>query len=151
MVLIGWYINDAEPTPQPSRNWLAYHSYAFAWAAANFDNLLRNLGANKGYHNYYSDLYEPGQPGWQKSQEAFAELTAICRQRGMPLHILLIPELHSLSADYEFKQVHDLIRGVGAKNNIGVLDLLRALPRPVSQNSIGFQSETRIQMPKRTN
>jgi lysophospholipase L1-like esterase len=128
MVLIAWYINDAEPTPQPSRNWLAYHSYAYAWTTANLDNLLRNVGANKGYNKYYSDLYELGQPGWTKSQEAFAELAGICRQRNISLHILLIPELHSLSANYEFKRIHELICDVGVKNNVGVLDLLQAFP-----------------------
>ena len=74
MVLIGWYINDAEPTPSPSKNWLAYHSYGFAWLASNFDSALRNVGANKDYRHYYNGLYENGQPGWIKSQAAFAEL-----------------------------------------------------------------------------
>ncbi len=128
MVFIAWYINDAEPTPRPSRNWLAYHSYGYVWLSANFDSVLRNVGANKGYKKYYSDLYEPEQPGWKKSQEAFAELAEICRKRNIPLHILLIPELHTLSGDFEFKHVHDLLREVGTKNGAGVLDLLPAFP-----------------------
>jgi lysophospholipase L1-like esterase len=128
LVLIAWYINDAEPTPKPSRNWLAYHSYGYVWLTANMDSVMRNVGANKGYKQYYSDLYLPEQPGWKKSQEAFAELAALCRARNIPLRILLIPELHTLAGNYEFKSVHDLLRGVGAKNGASVLDLIEAFP-----------------------
>ena len=128
MVLIGWYINDAEPTPSPSKNWLAYHSYGFAWLASNFDSALRNVGANKDYRHYYNGLYENGQPGWIKSQAAFAELARLCAERHLPCHILLIPELHTLSGNYEFKPVHELIRQVGARNGLDVLDLIEAFP-----------------------
>ena len=128
LVLISWYINDAEPTPKPSHNWLAYHSFGYTLTSANLDSLLRNVGADKGYKKYYSDLYEPEQPGWKKSQEAFAELARLCRERNIPLRILLIPELHSLAGNYEFTRVHDLIREVGAKNGVSVLDLLEAFP-----------------------
>ncbi len=128
MVLLGWYINDAEPTPKPSNNWLAYHSYGYNWVASNFDSALRNVGANKDYRGYYNGLYEANQSGWHRSQEAFAELAQLCATRNLPLHILLIPELHTLSGDYEFKHVHDLIREVGASNRVEVLDLIEAFP-----------------------
>ncbi|MCK7524155.1 MAG: SGNH/GDSL hydrolase family protein [Ignavibacteriales bacterium] len=29
MVVVAWFINDAEPTPRLSRNWLASHSFAY--------------------------------------------------------------------------------------------------------------------------
>jgi len=128
LVLLGWYINDAEPTPKPSNNWLAYHSYGYNWVASNFDSALRNVGANKDYKAYYNGLYEPHQPGWLRSQEGFADLAQLCRTRNLPLHIVLIPELHTLSGNYEFKQVDDLIREVGTKNNFEVLDLIDAFP-----------------------
>ena len=117
-----------EPTPKPSDNWLAYHSYGYVWAAANFDALLRNVGANKNYRTYYESLYTAAQPGWRKSQDAFAELAALCRQRHLPLHILLIPELHTLAGNYEFTRIHDLIRAVGKEIDAPVLDLLEAFP-----------------------
>jgi lysophospholipase L1-like esterase len=128
MILIGWYINDAEPTPKPSRNWIAYHSYGYVWLTSQFDSLLRNVGVNKTYKEYYNGLYADDQPGWKKSQNAFAELAQICRDRKIPLKIVLIPELHSLSGDYEFKHIDDLIRAVGATNGVEVLDLIDAFP-----------------------
>ena len=128
MILIGWYINDAEPTPRPSRNWIAYHSYGYVWLSSQFDGLLRNVGANKTYKEYYNGLYADEQPGWKKSQAAFAELAQICRSRNIPLKIVLIPELHTLSGNDEFKHIEDLIRGVGAANNVEVINLMDAFP-----------------------
>jgi lysophospholipase L1-like esterase len=128
MVFIAWYINDAESTPRPSGNWLAYHSYGYAWISANFDSALRNVGANKDYRKYYNDLYAPEQPGWIKSQAAFGELAQICKARNLPLHILLIPELHTLAGNYEFKNIHQAIREVAKKHGAGVLDLIDAFP-----------------------
>ncbi len=128
LILMGWYINDAEPTPKPSRNWIAYHSYGYVWLSSQFDCLLRNVGANKTYKEYYNGLYAADQPGWLKCQKAFAELAQICRDRKIPLKVVLIPELHSLLGDYEFKHIEDLIRQVGATNSVEVLGLIDAFP-----------------------
>jgi lysophospholipase L1-like esterase len=128
LVWIGWYINDAEPTPKPSNNWLAYHSYGYIWLTSNFDAFERNLGVNQTYREYYRGLYADNQPGWKKCQDSFAELAAICRDHKLPLHILLIPELHTLSGNYEFKDIDDKIRAVGAKLGVSVLDLIEAFP-----------------------
>jgi lysophospholipase L1-like esterase len=128
MVTIGWYINDAEPTPVPSNNWIAFHSYGYIWLTSNLDGVLRNLGARQSYKDYYLSLYNPNQPGLPKMRQAFAELAALCKQRNIPLHILLVPELHTLSGNYEFKQIDDLIREIGKENDVPVLDLINAFP-----------------------
>jgi lysophospholipase L1-like esterase len=126
MVLVAWFINDAEPTPVPSRNWLAYHSYAYVGITSNFGALLRYTSASQNYRNYYESLYAANQSGWLKSQAAFAELSSLCKSRNIHLRILLIPELHTLGGNYEFTRIHDLIRGVGSKLDVPVLDLLDA-------------------------
>jgi len=128
VILLGWYINDAEPTPHPSRNWIAYHSYGYVWITSQFDSLLRNVGANKTYKEYYNGLYAGDQPGWKKAQAAFADLAQLCRDRHLPLKVVLIPELHSLSGNYEFTHIDNLIRAVGATNQFEVVDLIDAFP-----------------------
>ena len=128
MVTIGWYINDAEPTPVPSRNWIAYHSYGYIWLNSNLDSVLRNLHARQSYKEYYNGLYDSGQPGWPKCQRAFAELADLCRQRNIALHILLIPELHTLSGNYEFRRIDSYIIDIGKKIHAPVLDLIDAYP-----------------------
>ena len=127
-VLVGWFINDAEPTPVPSSNWLAYHSYAYIWLDSAFDTMLRRSSARKNYQEYYRGLYRDDQPGWPKCQRAFAELATFCAERKIPVHILLIPELHTLGAHYEFVDVHDKVRAVCATNHLPTLELADAFP-----------------------
>ena len=128
MIIDCWCVNDAEPTPHPSRNWLAYHSYGYTWIAAQLGGVLRNVGANKNYKEYYNSLCTPNKPGWLKEQAAFAELAQICRDRKMPLKVCLLPELHTLSGNYEFEPLCNLIRGVGATNHFEVVDVMEGFP-----------------------
>ena len=127
-VLVGWFINDAEPTPVPSRNWLAYHSYAFVRFDAAFDALLRRSSARSNYQQYYTGLYREEQPGWPKCKRSFDELAKFCAAKNIPVHILLIPELHTLGSHYEFTAIHDQIRNVCANAHLPVTDLVDAFP-----------------------
>jgi len=128
LVLLGWFINDAEPTPIPSRNWLAYHSYAYVWLDSALDSILRNTKTRATYREYYRGLYADDQPGWQKCQRAFATLADFCRQKSIPCRVLLIPELHTLGPAYEFRDVHDKIRALSAEVKLPTLELLDAFP-----------------------
>ena len=74
MVLLGWFINDAEPTPIPTENWLAYHSYGYAWIHTLVDEIGRNNSKQQGYQEYYRGLYQDTQPGWPKCQAALERL-----------------------------------------------------------------------------
>ena len=56
------------------------------------------------------------------------ELAQLCQAEKIPLHIALIPELHTLAGNYEFKDVHDLMRGVGKTVKADVLDLIDGFP-----------------------
>jgi hypothetical protein len=127
-VLVGWFINDAEPTPVPSGNWFAYHSYAYVFFDSAFDKLLRRSKAKGNYRDYYESLYRDDQPGWPKCQRAFAEFAAFCAEKKIPAHILLIPELHTLGANYEFKKTHQMVREVCDRVHLPVLDLTDAFP-----------------------
>ena len=128
LVLVGWFINDAEPTPVPSRNWLAYHSFAYVWLDSALDSVMRNTKTRETYREYYRGLYGDDQAGWQKCQRAFASLASFCREKSIPCRVLLIPELHSLGAGYEFADIHDKIRALSARENLPTLELLSAFP-----------------------
>lgn len=128
LILVGWFINDAEPTPKPSENWFAYHSYAFVWLDSAIDGVMRNTKARQSYTDYYRGLYDDAQPGWPKCRRAFAELAAFCEKHKVPCRILLIPELHTIGPGYEFKDIHDEIRALCAQVKLPTLELLDAFP-----------------------
>ena len=57
-------------------------------------------------------------------QRAVRELMAACRAEQIDLRIAIIPELHSIGAVYEFRNVNDLIRRVARDGRVPVIDLL---------------------------
>lgn len=125
-LLVGWFINDAELTPVPSKNWLMYHSYGYVFFKSAMDGILRRSSTRKNYQEYYRGLYEATQPGWQKCQTAFAKLGVFCRERNIPVYVLLTPELHTLGAQYEFGDIHAKIRELCLANGFGCLELADA-------------------------
>lgn len=128
LVLLAWFINDAEPTPVPTSNWLAYHSFAFVWLDSALDSIMRNTQTRATYREFYRGLYGDAQPGWQKCQRAFASLASICEEKKIPCRVFLIPELHTIGPGYEFKDVHDKIRALAASVKLPTLDLIDAFP-----------------------
>lgn len=128
MVWLVWFINDAEPTPKPSENWLAYRSYGYVWLSSALDAMTRTLGEKKGYRQYYADLYRDDQPGWIACQAAFRELAKMCRERKLPMRLILLPEMHTLGSHYEFTEVHAKVTNLAVSEGIGVLDLAGAFP-----------------------
>jgi len=128
LVLLAWFINDAEPTPVPTDNWFAYHSYAYTWITSMMDEVRRNNDKQVGYQDYYRGLYADTQPGWPKSQAAIQSLARFCAERKIPCRVFLIPELHTLGPKYEFADVHAKVKKVCEAAGLPTLELLDAFP-----------------------
>lgn len=111
-VVLGFYINDAEPTPRKAQGWLASRSYLYVVFASALDAVQRKLGTKKGFVEYYADLYEDRNPGWRQCREALEQLIAACRARNIQLTIALLPELHDVEDTYPFRFVHEKVAGV---------------------------------------
>jgi lysophospholipase L1-like esterase len=122
-VVLGFYINDAEPTPRRSESWLASRSYGYVVLASAWDALERALGMSKSFVEYYGDLYEDGNPGWQACQKALDDLVQMCQSRGIALRVMLLPELHYVNDDYPFRFVHQRVASRLSSRGVPVLDL----------------------------
>jgi lysophospholipase L1-like esterase len=127
-VLLGWFINDAEPTPVARNSWLARRSVAYAWVDQALDSLLRNTGQRQTYREFYRGLYADGRPGWLACQRGLREIAQLCAQRKTPLLVGLIPELHSLGADYEFRDIHASVAALLRELQVPHTELLDAFP-----------------------
>ena len=124
MVILAFFINDAEPTPRQETSWLAQRSCLYVFVSSFWDEILRLLHLRANYRDYYRSLYQDGAPGWMACQRAFRELMALCRGEHIDLRIAIIPELHSIGADYEFQDVSFLVRSVAKDGRVPVIDLL---------------------------
>jgi len=124
-VVVFYFINDAEPVPQKSRlSFLAHFRIAtFYWSR------LKQLGARffggRTFREYYADLYADDQPGWRETRAAFLRLAEVCRERGIDLQVVLLPEFHLLD-EYPFEREYRLVADFLRSNQIAVLDLTPA-------------------------
>lgn len=126
VVLLAFYINDAEPTPVERQSWLAQHSYLYVFASSGGVALQRKLGLAPTFFEYYRDLYRDDQPGWQACQQALVRLAATCREHSIALRMMLIPELHFPNSTYPFAEAHAQVAQVAEAEDVPVLDLQHA-------------------------
>ena len=126
MVLLGFYLNDAEETPVRVGGFIRENSYAFILLGQSWDVVMRGLNRRKPYEQYYLDLYSDTAKGWIACKEALQDLVALCKKNNIDLRIMIIPELHSPNENYRFGKVHSLVSEVGKRSGTPVFDLLPA-------------------------
>ena len=124
LIILGYFINDAEPTPRPSSGFLIEHSYLYAFAASRIRMFKPSTGT---YLDYYKELYDDNAPGWKATQAALGDLAAISREHSIPAIVFIIPELHDLGDSYPFAAVHRRLEQVGTAAGLPVVDLFPAL------------------------
>jgi lysophospholipase L1-like esterase len=122
-VILGFYINDAEPVPARQDGWLARTSYLYVLASSGWDSFLRTFGAKVRYEDYYRDLYTEENPGWNACRRALEELIQMCQREGIPLRIVLLPELHFPGGEYPFAPIHEIVAGIAKQHGVATLDL----------------------------
>ncbi len=124
-VFLFYFINDAEPVPKKSAlSFLAnFRVTTFYWSRMR--ELFAGRSGNEDFRTYYSNLYRDGEPGWEATKTALRELAALCRERGIGLRVVLLPEFHEL-VDYPFEDAHEKVVRVLREENVPVLDLAPA-------------------------
>jgi lysophospholipase L1-like esterase len=126
IVVLNYFVNDAEVTPREDTNPLLMHSYAAVFLAGKLEAVWRQYLWGRDWLSYYSDLYAKGQPGWLKAQAAIRSLAAYCKKNGIALVVVSLPELHELKP-YPFAKITEAVRRVAEENGVPFLDLLPAI------------------------
>jgi len=121
-VVVWYFINDAEPTPQPSPwAFLGYSRMAtFVWS--RIKTVQSRLSSSRSYQDYYADLYRDENTGWVRTKQAFIQLQKLTEEQGMEMKVVFLPELHdpkSQPFERQYAQVRRFLDGRG----IQVLDL----------------------------
>lgn len=123
IVVLNYFINDAEPTPQRKNSTVLENSYAAVYIMSRIDILERTYFGGADWRDYYSALYDEDAAGWQQNREAIRRLAEYCERNGIALMIVNYPELHQL-ADYPFPHVTDKVRALAAELDAPFHDLL---------------------------
>lgn len=124
MVILAFFINDAEPVPKKSKNFFLNHSHfaVYFWSKIN---IIRSLFyPQKNYYiDYYRDLYNDSNLGWIRCKDALIELNNYCVKDKKKFLIVFIPELHDLAEPYKFKDIYNKVADFLKSQEIGYLDL----------------------------
>ena len=123
IVVLNYFINDAEPTPSRTKSFLVEHSYAAVFLAGRLDLFMRSYFGRGDWLSYYRNLYSDSQPGWSATQQAIRQLAEFCAERNIRFMVANYPELHQVST-YPFQQVTDLIAKQAEDFNVPFVDLL---------------------------
>ena len=72
--------------------------------------------------SYYRSICREDEPGWQRCRDALARVRERCRERGIPLRIVIVPILLRLD-DYPLAEIHQRLKPPGV-HPVVVIDLL---------------------------
>jgi lysophospholipase L1-like esterase len=127
LVILEYFINDAEPVPRERTPGLLGRSYLLAFVASRYDALMRFSGARPAWKEYYASLYRADQPGLRAATRALDRLADMTRQDGLGLLVALLPDLHDINTVYPFVREHDIVKDVLARKGVAAMDLIDSL------------------------
>jgi GDSL-like Lipase/Acylhydrolase family len=142
LVIIVFYLNDAYEDRTFLNMGEALGVYLEPYGLGRYSYLVdlvqhelaarRSQRAMEAYYlqHYFRDaknfLPQPGDVSsdWTASRAALARAAELLGERGVPLALVIFPELHQLDDRYPFVKVHELVRASADELSIPVLDLL---------------------------
>ena len=118
-VVVWYFINDAEPTPQASPWSFLGHSRMATFLWSRIKSVQSRWFSSRSYQSYYANLYRDENIGWVRTKEAFIQLQEVCEEKEIELRVVLLPELHdpkSQPFEREYRQVLQFLdeRGIEA-------------------------------------
>ena len=126
VVVLNYFINDAEPDPRYSGNALNRHSAAWVFLANRLDVLRRRATRQDAWDAYYRGLYRADAAGWRGARAALGRFGALCRERSLRCLVVHQPELHQLDP-YPFPDAARALADACAEADLPLLDLLPAV------------------------
>jgi len=123
LVILNYFINDAEPTPHRRDNPLFKYSYLGMWLWGRIDTIGRLYFGKETFGSYYANLYRDEAPGWVEAQSAIGRLVRMTAEDDTKLVVVLLPELHAVGAQYGFQSIHDLVARVASREGAPTADL----------------------------
>ena len=126
LVVLNYFINDAEPTPVRSKSFAMNYSLFSVFLWSKLRTIASRFAPRQSYLDYYRGLYQPGAPGWEAAKQAMQRLFAGCRARNIPVVVTCIPELHQLRGAYPFADIHASLRRFVEDHKVEFVDLYPA-------------------------
>ncbi|MFV8224374.1 SGNH/GDSL hydrolase family protein [Christiangramia aquimixticola] len=124
IIVINYFINDAEILPMGSNNWLLKNSALAASLNIAFKRITARSGNN--LKEYYNSLYDPKAEGFKNMYNSLRKLSEYSLQHKIKIYFVIIPDIHFLE-NYPFSPIHQKMGKLATKLNFEVIDLYSAL------------------------
>jgi lysophospholipase L1-like esterase len=119
-VILGYFINDAEPDPSTKPSPILEHSVLLAMLATRGTSLL--IPTKVDFPRYYDSLYAPDGPGLEPFIRTLRAFGAAVREDGAMATILLIPEMHEPRNFGPFADIYRRVAALAAQSGFEVVD-----------------------------
>ena len=133
IIILNYFINDAEQTPVSKENFFNSFSYAVVFLTSRIDSAHRYFFGGPDWRQYYADLYTTKKYGWKTTIKAINTLKKYCDTEGIKLYFFNYPEFHVLD-NYPFIEINQMIRETVIKAKIDYYDLLPSLRKYNPEN-----------------
>ena len=124
IVMLLHFINDAEPTPIYKESMLMEKSIFVVFLWSQLTEIWAKANREKGFQNYYAELYEDGKPGWEKSKNAIKGMRDLSKKNNSKFIVAICPELRFFKEGYPFINAHKKIKEFLKDSQIDSIDLL---------------------------
>ena len=124
VIVINYFINDAETLPINSSNWLIKNSQLFATLTITYKKLFSKSGFD--LKQYYNDLYKNDNQSFLEMKESLNKLSEYSKQRNISVLLTVIPDIHFLE-DYPFETIHKKLKSITEELGFEYHDLLPSL------------------------
>jgi hypothetical protein len=123
IVILFYFINDAEPIPSYNTNFLSENSAFFTLLVSVYDTLRRIFFNDLNWKNYYLNLYTSDNSNIYNS---FVKFGTFCKTMNLTCIVVNYPELRELKP-YPFDHITNLVKSLSNENNLYFYDLLPSL------------------------
>ncbi len=131
LVILGYVMNDAECVVMvPLAPDYAYRdAWCWLWEEAKLgiNSLTENswFEVNKAqYNTKYLSSFKSGNPRGQRSRQALAQMSWLCKERGCDFLVAILPDFtQHFTQDYPYLSIHQQVKGWGSSDGYEVLDL----------------------------
>jgi hypothetical protein len=125
-LVLGYFVNDAEPDPEPADHALIWRSSLATLLATRVAQ--GREGELRDYREFYGELYEDDRPGWRATRRALVELGARLAADGVAATLLLLPEMHEPHGHGPFAAAYAEVARIGAAAGFEVIDAAPDFP-----------------------
>ena len=121
MVVLHYFLSDVQPRGMGRDSALLKHS---ALAAFCFDRFgqFQFRQQKTDLVTFYNDLYADDSAAWQQTRGFIADMRDRCRADGVPFLVMVVPDIHDLSAGTPFAPIYAKIDTAFRQLDLPVLD-----------------------------